>query len=81
MNVEVILFAAARDLLGKSSVPIELEEGATIAELKSELVRFYPALNDLVGRSAFAVDQVYADDEMVVGQGQEIAMIPPVSGG
>lgn len=81
MNIELLLFASAKDLFGESQIPLKLPTGATIADLKSALIKRQPEAASLIGRCAFSVDQQYATDDMELNPHHEIAMIPPVSGG
>ena len=81
MKIELLLFASAKDLFGQPKITIELSERATVAELKTALVRRQPEVASLIGRCAFSVDQQYASDSTELQPEQEIAMIPPVSGG
>lgn len=81
MKIEVLLFAAARDVFGGSKIDVELAVDATVAVLKTELARLVPAGKDVIGQCAISVDHQYATDETMIKTGQEVAVIPPVSGG
>jgi molybdopterin converting factor subunit 1 len=76
--VRVLRFAALRDAAGPS-VEVNLPAGATVRELRAELARVLPAA--LLARSAIAVNHEYAEDTRAVTEGDEVAVIPPVSGG
>ena len=76
--MRVLLFAALRDAAGPS-VEVSMPAGATVRELRAELARVLPAA--LLARSAIAVNHEYADDSREVRAGDEVAVIPPVSGG
>jgi sulfur-carrier protein len=76
--VRVLLFAALRDAAGPS-VEVSVPAGATVRELRAELARVLPAA--LLARSAIAVNHEYAEDARAVSEGDEVAVIPPVSGG
>ena len=77
MNIHVRLFAALRERVGTSHLDLELPEGAQVADV-------WPALG-LGGAEpsslAFALNRAYADREDVLSDGDEVALIPPVSGG
>ena len=77
----VLLFAAARDLAGADSVMVELPAGSTIAELRSNLAHRIPAISGLLAKSAIAVNHDFAEDDRVLQPNDELAVIPPVSGG
>ena len=81
MRVAVKLFAAARDLAGHGEVEIELPPGADVAELRQALAAQLPPLAPLAARSLVAVNAEYASDSTPVAEGDELALIPPVSGG
>jgi|GEM_PF-272736 molybdopterin converting factor small subunit len=81
MIVYVRLFARARDLAGAAVLCVELPDGATIAELRCRLAADYPALSSLLRRSALAVGDEFAADSLVLSPQQEVALLPPVSGG
>ena len=81
MKIELLLFATAKDLFGQSKINVELPERATVVELKAALVQLQPDAAVLIGRCAFSVDQQYASDSTALQPEQEIAIIPPVSGG
>ncbi len=72
-------FGITKDILGGKEMVIEAT-GITVADLRSALNEKYPKLTGL--RSLFiAVNNSYADETAVIGEGDEIALIPPVSGG
>jgi len=79
MKHKVKTFGIAREIMGGREVVLDTA-GRTVGELKKELLAAYPQLVDL--RSLFvAVNLKYADDSMVLTESDEIALIPPVSGG
>lgn len=75
----MLAFGVAKDIFGRSSVEFHLD-GNTTADLKTTLERQYPRLKQL--RSyMIAVNNEYALDEGILTGTDEIAIIPPVSGG
>jgi molybdopterin converting factor subunit 1 len=81
MMVTVRLFARAKDLAGANAVRIELKAPATVGDLRRRLAAEYPRLEALLAHSAFAVDDGFADASLELSPDQEIALLPPVSGG
>jgi molybdopterin converting factor subunit 1 len=81
MRVRVRLFARARDLAGTDLMELTLPEGATAGQLRRALAERAPALAGLLGRSALAVNDEFADDALPLPAGAEVAVLPPVSGG
>ncbi len=81
MRVTVKLFALAKEAYGKSSIPIELPAEATVGLLRHRLAEEIPTIVSLFPQMLIAVNSDYADDEKPIYQGDEVACIPPVSGG
>lgn len=81
MTILVHLFARARDLAGADAITVEMPAGATIAELRRWLARVRPELGSLLQRSAVAVNQEFASEDLILKPGDEVALLPPVSGG
>jgi molybdopterin converting factor subunit 1 len=81
MKVHVRLFARAKDLVGAEDVNLALPDESRVSDLRRRLAEAHPALTGLLERSAIAVDNEFADDELVLSAGAEIALLPPVSGG
>ena len=79
MKHKIKAFGIAREILGGSEVEIEIS-GQTVADLRLYLAQRYPTLQGL--KSLFiAVNHNYADDQTLLRENDEIAVIPPVSGG
>jgi molybdopterin converting factor subunit 1 len=80
-TVRVRLFARARDLAGVDTMTVTLPAGATVAELRRRLAEQQPRLTELLGRSALAINEEFAEESATVPAGAEVALLPPVSGG
>lgn len=82
MRVSVRLFAVLRERAGSDALEIELPEGATVAEAM-EALRAEPGLGEPLARMrvAMAVNREYADSGTALAAGDELALVPPVSGG
>jgi molybdopterin converting factor small subunit len=81
VNVQVRLFAVARQLAGRDTVRIELAPGATLGQLRLRLAEAIPELSPVIARMNFALGTEYADDGTVIPPDADLACIPPVSGG
>jgi len=77
----VKLFAVARQLAGAEEVEVEVPPGATVAQLRDALGTQQPALRETLNVVVFAVNSAYADERTPLSEDDEIACIPPVSGG
>ena len=81
MKVNVRFFALYRERAGASECSWELPEGATLADLLGEIREAYPGLAPPTVEIVAAVNEEYAEGGMVLREGDEVALIPPVSGG
>lgn len=81
MRVQVRLFARLREQAGTGRVEVELPAGATLRELHQELRDRFPALEADLRLLRPAVNQEYAVWDDLLRDGDEVALIPPVSGG
>ena len=79
--IEVLLFGAAADRAGTRRVRLEVEESTTLAEVWPLLAERHPSLSSMRDTLAFAVNGEYAKMEGRVNPGDEVAVLPPVSGG
>ena len=67
--------------MGKSEVQIDLPDGSTVGHLAEEMVRSYPSLVGDPTTLVVAVNQEYRDHLYGLDDGDQVALIPPVSGG
>jgi molybdopterin converting factor subunit 1 len=81
MRVIVRLFARLRDLAGAGELIREVPAGATAREVWNDLVLEWPALGEYEKTMSVAVNAEYARMTAAVHDGDEIAFLPPVSGG
>jgi molybdopterin converting factor subunit 1 len=79
--VNVKLFAVMREKAGISEARLELSDGATVGVAAAEIGKRFPALNPLMARTSFAVNREYAKPDRALADGDELALIPAVSGG
>jgi MoaE-MoaD fusion protein len=81
MRVQVVFFGILRELIGKSCDTLELREGASLSEAVAHYESQFPGLKKLLDSVALAVNQEYAAPTQKLTSGDEIALLPPVSGG
>jgi molybdopterin converting factor subunit 1 len=79
VTIRVLFFAYLRERCGVREVALELPEGATVGELWRRLVARFERLPAEPPR--FAVNRVYVDKAHPLHDNDELALIPPVSGG
>ncbi len=81
--MNILLFGVTKDIVGSGSISLPLSSAnrlKTVGELKEFLSNTYPALTKL-SSMAIAVNNAYAADTTKIDNFDEIALIPPVSGG
>ena len=81
MEITVLYFAITRERLGLESERVEVSQGARVGDLWAVLVEKHAALAGLRRHLRIAVNHDFADDDRVLAQGDEVALIPPVAGG
>jgi molybdopterin converting factor subunit 1 len=81
MRVRVLYFGVLKDVIGRESEALELGEGASVADLLAVSRARGAASEELWGSIAVAVNQEYARAGDVLKEGDEVALLPPVSGG
>jgi molybdopterin synthase catalytic subunit len=81
VSVRVRLFAIQRELAGVREVALQLPDGATIENAWASLVALHPKLAPGRAFVRFAKNGDYASPDTPLGDGDELAIIPPVSGG
>ncbi len=81
MRITLRYFAGVREALGRSEDSREVAPGATVGALLADLAEARPALAAARRSLMVMVNQEYARDDRVLNDGDEVALIPPVSGG
>jgi molybdopterin converting factor subunit 1 len=81
MRVRVLFFGLLKDWAGKASDEIELEDSASVRDLLASFEAQIPRLKESLGSLAVAVNQQYAGPDTKLKAGDEVALLPPVSGG
>jgi molybdopterin converting factor subunit 1 len=81
MLIKVRLFASLVDRAGVSQLELSLPEGATAAAAADALVNQFPSLAGKIHRVALAVNYFTVPASTVLCDGDELALLPPVSGG
>jgi molybdopterin converting factor small subunit len=81
MKVRVLVFSVLRDIVGGDEIEREVPEGSTVGDLIEGMTVEWPKLREWEGRVLMAVDQEYARKDVVLSEGVEVAVMPPVQGG
>src|SRR5947209_11991667 len=81
MLVQVLFFGQLKDLTGRSSETLPLADRATLGDVLQHYGQKFPAIQKLSSSLAFSINREYASKEAPLSDGDEIALLPPVSGG
>jgi molybdopterin converting factor subunit 1 len=80
MKIKALFFATCRDIVGSREYELEIEAGSQVGDVKRVLMATYPNF-PATDKVSVAVNAEYVDDRVILCPGDEIAFIPPVSGG
>lgn len=80
MKINLLAFGIAKEIIGHRFLELELPGNPDVSSLRSELVKQYPRLAELA-QVRLAVNNEYAEEGNLLSENDEVALIPPVSGG
>lgn len=81
MKIDLLLFAKLREISGEEKVSLQIPDGATVKDILPLLFQENSLRQQILESVLFAVNQSYAAPDTVLREGDELALIPPVSGG
>jgi molybdopterin converting factor subunit 1 len=81
VHVKVLFFGMLKDIVGRSEDHIEMADGARVESVFTRYAHDFPQLTDLESSIVLACNQEFCDRSAAVREGDEIAFLPPVSGG
>jgi molybdopterin synthase catalytic subunit len=77
----VKFFASYKEALGRDELDLELKDNSTVSDLIENLRNDHPKLGNLLETLVVSVNLEYAQYDTVLKEGDEVALLPPVSGG
>jgi MoaE-MoaD fusion protein len=81
MRVQVLFFGMLKDIAGRGSERLEIRDGASVSDLLGHYEEQIPRLGEMLPSLAVSVNQEYAGADVALKENDEIALLPPVSGG
>lgn len=81
ITIRVLFLGPAKDLAGLDSITLEFPDSSSVTHLRQQLAASYPDLANLLSAIRFAVNETFVEDDTVLQHDDEVALIPPVSGG
>jgi sulfur-carrier protein len=80
MRVHILAFGIAKDILNQQKLVVNLDAHRTVGDLRTNLLEAHPGFQKLTSLR-FAVNEEYVEDSFNLNEGDEVILIPPVSGG
>lgn len=81
MTIQVLFFASCSDIVGSRKLDLEADSGHSVQDLLNDLITRFPKLSRMERSLMVSVNQSYVDRSQQLKDGDEVALIPPVSGG
>jgi len=81
MIIKLRLFAFFRQVMGAPEIAYELAEGATVSDLLEDIFKKHPSLEKSRGHVVVTINKVSVQFAEKIRDGDEVAILPPVSGG
>ena len=81
MRVRVLLFGQLKDILGRAEDSLELESGARLSAVTAHYAKQFPRFETMANSIACSVNHEYAEVSAILHEGDEVGLLPPVSGG
>src|SRR6202030_1246821 len=81
MRVKVLLFGQLKDIVGQQEESLDLDSGAQLSTVMAHYSVRYPKFQGLTNSIACSINQKYAQGSAVLQEGDEVGLLPPVSGG
>ena len=81
MKIHLRYFASFREIVGQNEEMLTVDDGTSVADVRSLLLVRHPRLQPVMERSACAVNHGYVPRDSTLHEGDEVVFIPPVGGG
>jgi len=81
LKVKLLLFASLKDIAGRRDLEMKLDDGSTLRHVTEKLASLYPEIGRMQNSVRIAINQEFADENISLNNGDEIAFLPPMSGG
>lgn len=81
MRIHLKLFATFREVVGEKDIVMEVEADSTVEDVVTELLGIYPKLKGHRDSMIYSVNKEYADPGDTLSDGDEVGILPPVTGG
>ncbi len=81
ISIKIKFFAYARELVGRKDITVEMNSGSTVKDLMEHVLTKYPSLKEISNHIIIAVNKNTCTSDRRLKDGDQVAILPPVSGG
>lgn len=81
MRIRVLFFGQLKDIVGRTEESLELQPGSSVSDLMAHYGQQFPRFKPMAGSIACSINREYAPASSVLHEGDEVGLLPPVSGG
>jgi MoaD family protein len=81
MRIRLKLFATFREIIGEKDMVKDVDAGSTVEDIVAELLFAHPKLEPFKDSMIYSVNKEYADASKELSDGDEVGILPPVTGG
>lgn len=81
MRIRVLLFGQLKDIVGRTEESLELQPGSSVSDLMARYGEQFPRFKPMAGSIACSINREYAPASSILHEGDEVGLLPPVSGG
>jgi molybdopterin converting factor subunit 1 len=81
MRIRVLLFGQLQDIIGRREESLEVQPETSLSDLMAQYAERFPKFKPMAGSIACSVNREYAQSSVVLQDGDEVGLLPPVSGG
>ncbi len=81
IKIDLRLYGSVKDLLGSNRIEIDWNDNMCVGDLRQKLYKFYPILSIVNAQFAISINRRAVDDTKMIRKTDELAVLPPISGG
>ncbi|MHA2136189.1 MAG: molybdopterin converting factor subunit 1 [Candidatus Thorarchaeota archaeon] len=81
MKIKVKFFASYKEAVGRDEMDLEMKDESNVSQLLEAVKELHPTIGELIEPLIVSVNKEYAEFDKVLKDGDEVALLPPVSGG
>ena len=80
-KIDLRLYGSIKDLLGTNKIELDWNDNMNVGDLRQKLYKLHPILSDVNAQFAISINRRAVGDARLIGKADELAVLPPISGG